>query len=151
MSAATDQYNCESVFIACLALQADLAALNTAGGIVHFDTAEQTSKTSIDRIVVEAMPRTVLVKGYDPNHPVLWSVKLKVEVRMATNNPTLLDTYVAAIHAAMSGNPPAGIVTLVTNLFGSRGFRIIPGDDGERSGGQNERTAMQMWDCQFGS
>lgn len=149
MSAASDQKSCEDIAVASLLLQTDLSGVN----IVHFDNDAQASATSINRIVVQAMPRTVHTYGKDASVPVLLSCLVKVTAYLAENNPTLLDTYVAAIQAAFTGtSPPASIVTLATTLFGTaRGFRWFWSDEGERVDTDNERQASQTWQAIFGS
>lgn len=152
MSAITDQFNCERIMIAILALQADLVALNAAGGIVHEDAATETSAGTIDRIVVTGAPRTVFSYGKNMATPVMFSVILTVTIHLASNSPTTLDTYLAAIQAAnAAGAAPAGIVTLATSLFGARGFDMFNVESGERSNGENERTASIQWECRFGA
>lgn len=151
MSAVTDQYNCERIMIAILALQTDLATINTAGGIVHFDKSTQTSAATIDRIVVEGMPRTVAVYGKNQATPVIYNVMVKVTIMLAQNDPALLDTYLAAVQAANTGSCPASIVTLATSLFGARGFDMFNTDEGERTAETNQRTASMTWGCRFGA
>ena len=147
MSAITDQFNAERIMIAQLALQSDLSGVN----IVHFDSDTQASATSIDRIVVQAMPRTVYAYGFNLATPVLFSCMVKVTVFLATTSATTLDTYVAAIQAANTGSTPASITTLATSLFGSRGFTWHNTDEGDRTDTDNDRQASQTWEAIFGA
>lgn len=150
MSDTKDQYNCESIAIAQLALQSDLSTINTAGGIVHFDKDTQTSGGSIDRIVVEAGPRMPYAYGTDMSTVLLFSCDVKVTVFLAQNSSATLNTYIAAIQAAFTGSTPASIVTLKNSLFGStRGYRYFYTEDGERQDTKNERQASQTWKAIF--
>lgn len=151
MSAVTDQTNCESLMIAALALQADLIALNAAGGIVHGDKAAQTSATNLNRIIVEASNRETKAAGKDQSSTVIWGVKVKVTVRLVANDPALMDTYFAAVEAANVGSCPASIVTLATSLFGSRGFNWYDTEEGERTNEPNERIRSKTWEARFGA
>lgn len=151
MSARTDQYNCERVQIAQLALQPVLMELNQAGGIVHFDKDTQTSKDTKNRIVVQAMPRTVKTYGHNPATPFIFSSIVRVTVYVSEKDQELLDTYVAAVHGANTGTCPAAVVTLITSLFGSRGFEWHDTSEGERNDTDNERQASQAWEAVFGA
>ncbi len=152
MSAITDQFNCERIEIAILALNAGLAALVAAGGIVHADKSTQTSETTVDRIVVAAETRAVASMGHNPATPYLYSVILNVTVFMATNDPAQLDAYVAAIQAANAPGPAdASIITLATSLFGARGFEMHNVEEGDRQDSENERKASIKWKCVFGA
>ena len=151
MSAVSDQYNCERIMITILSQQTDLASLVTANAIVHQDNSTQLAGTSLDRIVVEAMPRTVFAYGYNQATPKIFSCMVKVTIVLAQNNPSLLDTYLAAIHAANTGSWPAAAVTERTSLFGSRGLDWFNTDDGERTAEDNQRTASCTWEARFGA
>lgn len=145
MSAITDQYNCEALMMTIIGLQTDLAGVN----IVHQDASAQASVTSIDRIVVEAMPRTVFAMGFNGATPKMFSCMVKITIELATNNPALLDTYLAAIHAANTGSWPAAAAAARTTLFGTRGPDWFDTDEGERTSDQNERTASCTFEARF--
>lgn len=138
--------------IAQLALQTDLAVINAANGIVHFDNSNQVSAGTINRIVVQAMPRLPHTYGKDTSEVIMFKCDVKVTVYLVENSPTILDTYVAAIQAACTGSAPASIVTLATSLFGvARGFRWFYTDEAGREDTDNERQASQTWCAVFGA
>jgi hypothetical protein len=121
------EHNCESVIITLLQAQSALSALNTASGIVHFDTQAQTSATSIDRITVKASPREPELIG-PRGEPVMYAVNVEVAVILATNNVTTLETYIDAIQAATTGQVasisaanPTVITTVRPHGFGTSG------------------------------
>lgn len=141
----THEYNAETLEIALLAAQTDLAALNTATGIVHFDKQAQTSASTIDRIVVESSPREISVFGLREGVPKIYAVDVKVTVILATNNVTTMDTYIAAVEAANTGTPPAGVVTSAASLFPNGGPLIDSTSDGDRAAEPNERTRSKVF------
>lgn len=150
MSAITDEYNSERIMIETMALQTDLIALNAAGGIVHYSKQTQTSAGTIDRIVVQAMPRVQETGGYNPQHVALYKVPVQVVLYMASNSTANFDTYCAAILAANYGTCPAAIVTLASSLFGARGFDWWDTEDIAREDSGNIRTFSKTWNAIFG-
>lgn len=141
----TAEYNCETLEIALLAAQSGLSALNTAGGIVHFDKATQTSAATIDRIVVESSPREIAIMGLQEGVPKVYNVNVKVTVEMATNDVAAMDAYILAVEAANTGTPPAGVVTSAAALFPSGGPEVYSTSDGERSAQENERIRSKTF------
>lgn len=151
MSAESDQKACEDIELAILALQTDLAALVADGGLVHYDTATQTSGTAKNRISVKANPRRDRLTAFREITPFLYAVKLEVEIYVSDNDPALMDSYVAAVQSANTGVAPSGIVSLATTLFGARGFDIFNVEDASREDSKNERMVTLTYDCLFGA
>lgn len=140
----TPELNCETLEIALLAAQGGLASL-LPNGIVHFDKSEQTSATNIDRIVVEASPREIAIPGQRAGVPQLYAVNVKVTVILVTNDPAIMDSFIAAVEAANTGTPPPAVVTQAGNLFPNGGPLIDSTNEGDRAAEANDRTRSKTF------
>jgi len=129
--------NCVTVEIALLSAQAALSGFS----IVSYDDDDEAEK---DRIVVTAQPRGNIVVG-KKGDAMVNSVRVDVEIILATRSVASLDTYIAAVEAANKGTPAAAAVTSATSLFPD-GLEVLPTDDGSRDGeGTNARRRTKSF------
>jgi hypothetical protein len=133
---ASAEYNIESLVIAIL----QASATFTSVPVEHWVEDEDTTAKA-NRLTVRVEPRIPMAARRRPDITAeVWQAPLTISAQHK-DGETALDDWRAAIDAAITGTPPAGVVTTATSLF-PNGVTIDNPDGGAIFDGSTKRRTL---------